>query len=172
MYKKLFSEIDALSEKYLDILEDICNIESPTSHKAGVDAVGDYCIAVAERLGFSAERFAEQISGNAVLITMNPKAPKAPITLSAHMDTVHPIGSFGEPAVKRECDIMHGPGVMDCKGGVAAAMLAMEALLRCGFEERPVKLFLQSDEENSSKTSDKRTIKKMCECAAESWGNM
>ena len=172
MHKKLFCEIDRLSDKYLDILEDICNIESPTKHKEGVDAVGNYCVRLAEQRGWLVERFSEQISGDAILITMNPEAQSAPITLSAHMDTVHAVGAFGTPAVKREGDKMCGPGVMDCKGGIAAAMLAMEALENLGFNQRPIKLFLQSDEENSSITSDKRTIKRMCESAEGSAGFM
>ena len=51
---------------------------------------------------------------------------------------------------------MYGPGVMDCKGGIVAAIMAMEALEKCGFTERPVQLLLQSDEENGSATSNKK----------------
>ena len=32
--------IDRLYDKYLSVWEDICNIESPTADKRGVDAVG------------------------------------------------------------------------------------------------------------------------------------
>ena len=38
----VLEKIDELNEKYLDILEEVCNIESPTNFKEGVDAVGDY----------------------------------------------------------------------------------------------------------------------------------
>lgn len=162
---RLFSEIDELSDEYLDILEDICNIESPTSYKAGVDAVCDYCVSLAEKKGWSTEIFPWDISGNTALITMNPDAKGKPITLSAHMDTVHPVGLFGSPAVRRDGENMYGPGVMDCKGGIAAALLAMDALERCGFTSRPVRLYLQSDEENSSMTSGKATVRQMCRAA-------
>lgn len=170
MYKHLFEIIDTLSEKYTDLLEDICNIESPTSYKAGVDAVGEYCVRFAEERGWEIKRFPEKISGDTFLITMNPYANGAPVTLSAHMDTVHSVGLFGTPAVRRDNEKMYGPGVMDCKGGIAAALLAMEALEKCGFKGRPIKLFLQSDEENSSATSGKNTVKNMCECAKGSVG--
>ena len=39
---KIFSEIDALNAKYINCWEDICNIESPTSYKEGVDQCGRY----------------------------------------------------------------------------------------------------------------------------------
>ncbi len=165
MNKKLFAEIDKLSGKYLDILEDICNIESPTNYKPGVDAVGKYCADIAKDLSFDIELFHHEISGDTVLITMNKSAEGAPVVLSAHIDTVHPLGAFGTPPVRRDGENMYGPGVMDCKGGAAAALLAMHALKNIGFADRPVKLFLQSDEENSSVTSDKKTVKEMCKTA-------
>jgi glutamate carboxypeptidase len=165
MYKSYFSEIDKLQGKYADFLEDICNIESPTSYKAGVDSVLDYCLKYARGEGYKTEVFSHEISGDVALITMNPGAKGEPILLSAHMDTVHPVGSFGTPAVRRDGENMYGPGVLDCKGGIAAAFLAMKALCECGYTSRPVKLFLQSDEENSSITSDKKTISQMVECS-------
>ncbi len=165
MYNKLLFEIDGLSAKYLDILEDLCNIESPTSCKTGVDKVGVFCVNIAKEHGWKVEVFPHEISGDTILITMNPESDGKPIVLSAHMDTVHPIGCFGTPAVRRDGENMYGPGVMDCKGGIAAALLAMNSLENIGFKERQVKLFLQSDEENSSTTSDKKTIEEMCSAA-------
>lgn len=165
MHNACFIKIDALQEKYADFLEDVCNIESPTSYKAGVDSVLDYCLKYARGEGYKAEVFSQEVSGDAALITMNPDAKGEPIVLSAHMDTVHPVGSFGNPAVKRDGENMYGPGVMDCKGGIAAAFLAMKALCEAGFSSRPVKLFLQSDEENSSITSGKKTVSQMVECS-------
>jgi len=75
---------------------------------------------------------------------------------------VHPVGSFGTPAVRRDEKRMYGPGVMDCKGGVVAAFMAMDALEQCGFSSRPVRLILQTDEETGSRTSKKQTIAYLC----------
>lgn len=163
--EKLFSEIDKLENEYLDILEDVCNIESPTNNKTGVDAVGQYFIDIAEKLGFDIEVSKQQISGDAICITMNQNADSAPVCASAHIDTVHPVGLFGNPPVKRDDKNMYGPGVMDCKGGAVAALCAMHALKNIGFASRPIKLILQSDEENSSATSDKKTVQFMCDKA-------
>ncbi|MCQ2412100.1 MAG: M20/M25/M40 family metallo-hydrolase [Sphaerochaetaceae bacterium] len=162
---KLNFLIDSLYPHYVKVWEDLCNIESPTSYKAGVDAVGLYCIAIAKNHGWQVEVHKEPVSGNAVCITMNPEAKGSPIALSGHMDTVHPLGSFGSPAVRIEGNVMYGPGVTDCKGGIVACLLAMEALSKSGFDKRPVMLLLQSDEENSSYTSEKRTIGWICEKA-------
>ncbi|MBQ9784465.1 MAG: M20/M25/M40 family metallo-hydrolase [Clostridia bacterium] len=161
----LFDAIDALNDKYIAFWTDVCLLESPTENKAAVDAVGAYFIARAREMGWDVEVFEHPLSGNCVTITMNPDAPLPPIALSGHMDTVHPIGLFGTPAVRREGNMLYGPGVTDCKGGTVASFMAMEALQSCGFTERPVKLILQSDEEGGSRMSEKATVAYMARAA-------
>jgi len=157
-HQALFAAVEQLEEKYIKAWEEICNIESPTTFKAGVDAVGDYCIAIAKEHGWKVERGHEEVSGDPICITMNADSTEQAICLSGHMDTVHPVGSFGTPAVKMDETWIYGPGTRDCKGGIVAAFMIMEALQMCGYTKRPIKLILQSDEENSSATSQKRTV--------------
>lgn len=164
----IFEEIDKLNRKYIPMWEEVCNIESPTEYKPGTDAVGRYFAALAEELGWQVEIFPQELVGDVVCITMNPTASGQPVTLSGHMDTVHPIGSFGSPAVTFDEEKIYGPGVTDCKGGIVSAFLAMEALANCGFDKRPVRLLLQSDEENGSNLSNKATINYLCQKAADS----
>ena len=163
--EKLFEVIDSLSDEYLDFLEDVCNIESQTIDKEGVDKVGAYFAEKAKQHGWKVEVVPTQGSGDVVCITLKPDAAGAPVTFSGHMDTVHPKGLFGYPPVRRDWEKMYGPGVEDCKGGCVAGFQALDALDRIGFKERPVMLILQSDEENSSKTSGGTTIRWICEKA-------
>ena len=163
--KKLFKTIDSLKDEYIKFLTEICTIESPTEYKEGVDRVGEYFIYKAKEKGWHIEVQEQKVSGNAICITMNPEAEGKPVCLSGHMDTVHPVGSFGNPPVRAEVDKIYGPGVIDCKGGITASFFAMDALERCGFKSRPVKLILQSDEENSSRNSNKTTVDFMYEKA-------
>ena len=164
MIKKLFEIIDKLTPKYLKFWEDICNMETPTMDKPRIDAFGEFFIEIAKEKGFKYEVF-ESVTGNVVTLTMNPNAKKPPICLSAHMDTVHPVGSLGNPAVKIVGDKIYGPGVTDCKGGFAVSMLAIEALKEIDFQDRPVMLILQSDEEAGSRPINKPTINYICEKA-------
>ena len=165
MYREYFKKIDELNEKYIKIWQDVCNLESPTENKSGVDAVGAYIKELALEKGWKVETFSQDVSGDVVAITMNPQSSEAPIVLSGHMDTVHPIGSFGSPATKIDGEKIFGPAVCDCKGGIVASLLAMDALKECNFTPRPIMLLLQSDEENGSKFSNKATIKYICEKA-------
>ena len=164
-YKALFDEIQKLNQEYTDLWETVCNIESPTDCKAGVDAVGKCFGALAESHGWQVEDLPQPVAGDAWCITMNPDAPGRPIVLSGHMDTVHPIGSFGDPPVHRDAEKIYGPGVLDCKGGIVAAMLTMHALENLGYASRPIRLLLQSDEEMSSGPSKRATINYICEKA-------
>ena len=163
--EKLFQIIDELNESYIDIWEDVCNIESQTADKAGVDEVGKYFIRLAEKHGWKIEVVPMERAGDAVCITMNPDAEGAPISLSGHLDTVHPKGLFGYPPVKREEEKIIGPGVVDCKGGVVAGFMAMDALERIGYTDRPIQMLLQTDEEVGSRLSERRTINYICEKA-------
>lgn len=161
----LIQKLDELFEPYLDVWEDVCNIESPTDFKEGVDAVGRYFAEKGREFGWKVEILPQAVSGDVVILTMNPDAPGQPIALSGHIDTVHPVGSFGTPAVHRDSTKIYGPGVIDCKGGAVAALYAMDALRQCGFTDRPVMLLLQSDEEKGSAPSGYSTIRSICEKA-------
>ncbi len=163
--EKLFQTIESSNDEYLEFLSDICNIESPTDFKEGVDRVGKYIADKAAKKGWLVEWQKQEISGDALCITMNAETKSAPVCLSGHMDTVHPVGLFGTPAVRKDENKIYGPGTSDCKGGIVAAFMAMAALDTVGFNTRPVKLILQSDEETNSNGSNKTTVQYMCECA-------
>lgn len=165
MMNAIFREIDKLNDTYVDVWEDVCNLESPSKDKAAVDRVGDYFQALAKKFGWKIEVHEQEQFGNVVVVTMNPDAAGTPIALSGHMDTVHPIGSFGTPAVRRDGDKLYGPGAIDCKGGVVAGFLAMNALENCGYKDRPVMMLLQSNEEIGSGLKNKATIQYICEKA-------
>ena len=161
----VFEEIDALFPTYLSFLEEVCNIESPTDYKPGVDATAEAFLRIARERGWETEVLEEPVAGNVACITLNPGAKGAPICLSGHLDTVHPVGMFPTPAVRIEGDKIYGPGTSDCKGGAVAALLAMDALDRSGYCVRPVRLLLQTDEERGSRPSQRRTINYICEKA-------
>jgi len=168
--QEIFDKLYSLENEYIDFLVDICNIESPSDYKKGVDAVGEYICEKARKLGWKVEIQEQKVSGNCICITMNPEIDAKPIVFSGHMDTVHPLGLFGEPPVKQDEDKIYGPGVLDCKGGIVAAFFAMRVLSDCGFKGRPIKLILQSDEEVGSVTSNKTTVSYMAEKAKDCIG--
>jgi len=165
---KLFDIIENLNQEFINFWIDVSNIESPTDYKTGVDSASKLFIDYAKNENWDIEISEYKNAGNCVCITMNSDSNEKPITLSGHLDTVHPLGSFGNPPVRIDGDCIYGPGVMDCKGGTVAALYAMTALKKYGFKKRPIKLLLQTDEESNSKHSNKETIKYMCKKASDS----
>jgi len=168
--EQLFAKIEELYDFYLDVWEDICNIESPSRYKEGIDRCSAYFVKLAEERGWQVERRAFDEAGDAVCITMNADVDARPVSLSGHLDTVHPVGSFGTPACHRDETKLYGPGVTDCKGGVVAGFLAMDALAQCGWCGRPVQLILQTDEEVGSRLSKRGTIEFMAEKSRDAVG--
>ena len=165
MNTELCNLIDSLTKQYYQVWEDLCNLESPSAYKEGVDAVGNYCIRIAEKRGWQVDVCRQEVSGNAVCITLNPGASAAPLAISGHMDTVHPVGSFGTPTVWKDDEKIYGPGALDCKSGVVLGLFLLDVLDRLGYTKRPVKLLLQSDEEVGSRPSKKATIDWICQQA-------
>ena len=165
MNAPLYTLIDNLAEEYYKIWEDLCNLESPSACKEGVDAVGNYCIALAENKGWKVDVCQQTVAGNAVCITLNPEVDTAPLAISGHMDTVHPVGSFGTPTVWRDDEKIYGPGALDCKSGVVLGLFLLDVLDRMDYRKHPVKLLLQSDEEVGSRLSQKATIGWICQQA-------
>ena len=158
--------IEQMSDRYTDIWEELCLIESPTGCKEGVDAAGRYLADIARQRGWAVDELPHPVAGNALCFTLNPESTAAAVVFSGHIDTVHPVGSFGYPPVRRDGERIYGPGVTDCKGGVVAGLLAMDALAQCGFTDRPVKLIVQTDEETNSHQSNKETVAFMLRHAA------
>jgi glutamate carboxypeptidase len=161
----VFSRIDELTKEYTDLWIELCELESPSDDKAGVDAVGARFLSLARERGWRTEVMEHAVAGNAICLTLFPNAVGKPVVFSGHMDTVHPRGLFGSPAVRMDEERIYGPGVCDCKGGLVAALLAAVSLEDVGFDGRPIRVILQSDEEVSSILSGQQTLAFMAEHA-------
>ena len=141
MQAEVFNLIDQKQKKYFELLEKICNIESNSADFEGVRAVNDALCDYAQGLGFAVRKQEYAGAGATAVISMNEDSDQKPLMFSGHMDTVYQKGSFGYPPVRAEGDMIYGPGVSDCKGGIIVALLAMDALHQAGFTARPIRLF-------------------------------
>ncbi len=156
--KSIFEWVDARLEEYTELLQNIVCLESYTPDKPAVDAVGDYLARFAVAHGFQTRIQHFPKAGNGLIITMNPGAPLPPVGFTGHMDTVFPPGTFPKPVFRIENGNFYGPGVTDMKGGIVVALLAMQALMDCGYADREVRLILIGDEEMSESLSGQEGI--------------
>ncbi len=143
-----FQTIEAEKDKYIDFLCDICAFEANARDKQTIDEMIDFISEYATKEGFSVERTKMEVCGDFLCIDLNPGAEKGCVLLS-HTDTVHKKGAFGENPVTRLDDRIIAPGAIDCKGGIAIALLMMKVLLLCGYTKH-IRLLLTSDEEISN----------------------
>lgn len=148
MPKELFDLIDKKTEEYTIFLKDICSYEARAFDKDELDKMVDFIEEYAISKGLSVRRTPFEKCGDFLTIDINEGNEKGNMFL-AHMDTVHNKGVFGYPCVKIENEKMTGPGTIDCKGGIAIALLAMEALKKCKYQKH-TRLILTSDEEISN----------------------
>ena len=145
---EIFKIIEENQQKYIDFLSQICSFEARAYDKQTIDQLVDHISAFATAEGLQVTRTPMEKCGDFLTIEINPGCEKAGLFM-AHMDTVFDKGVFGEPPVRRDETRMYGPGVIDCKGGIAISLLCMKALLERGFEKH-VRLILTSDEEISN----------------------
>ena len=72
---------------------------------------------------------------------------KQPVLFMGHMDTVFSKGTVAKRPFTIKEDKAYGPGVLDMKGGIVAALFAIKALNSAGYDKRPLKMILAGDEE-------------------------
>ncbi len=154
--EKIFDYIEKNKEKYLSFWIDICNLEGVAEDKTAIDALVDKIEIFARGLDIFVERVPFDTCGDFLIVDTKHTAESG-VCFLAHMDTVHQKGAFGYPPVKREGDKLIGPGVIDCKGGIPIALLAMKALAENGYDKN-CRLLLTSDEEISNRLGGEREM--------------
>ena len=150
----LFETIDDLAEEYTDLWIRLCSFETRSDDFHALNEQSDYIEEYARTHGLSVNRTSYPAAGDSLVLTLPGEAAegkgssKGPVAILGHMDTVHEKGAFGTPVVRREGNMLYGPGVCDMKGGVTVALLAMEGLRRTGLPHPELRLILNPDEES------------------------
>ena len=143
-------------EEILEGILDWVEAESPTTDKDAVNKVATKVEGLYEGLGLAIERtpgrdgFGDIIRAR----TENATGEKGILVLS-HIDTVHPIGVKDDALkIRREGDVVYGPGIYDMKAGAYLPYYAYRHLQRLGRETKlPVTFLYVSEEEVGSPIS-------------------
>ena len=142
------------SDRVLADIEAITRIESPTSHRAGVNRVLDVITGWFAGTGVVIERFktGDDRFGDMLRVACDPGRDEPGILVLSHLDTVHPLGTLeGALPLRREADKVFGPGIYDMKGGLAIAVAAFRQLVRNRAARRlPLTFLFNPDEEVGS----------------------
>jgi glutamate carboxypeptidase len=150
-------------------LASFVSIPTGHNHAPGLDTFRALLIARLEALGATPEYFpgeprpawldepgaSSKHTPAPTVVCRAPISGKPRILLAGHIDTVFdPRGSFQAMTIAPDGKRAIGPGVVDMKGGILVALVALEALKAAGI---PLSwsFLLNSDEETGSYASDK-----------------
>lgn len=145
--QRVFQFIDEHRDEMLALWQELVNLESGSRYKPGIDAVADRIQQVLASQGAVTRIIEMEQAGNLLIGEIGADRKDQKVLFLGHMDTVFPEGTVADrPFTIRE-GVAYGPGVLDMKGGIVAALYAMKALQAAHYNVRPLKMILAGDEE-------------------------
>ena len=142
-----FQFIDDHRQDMLALWQELVNTESGSADKPGIDAVAARIKQVLDQAGGVSKTVEMAKAGNMLVGEIGTGRGTAPVLFMGHMDTVFSTGTVAKRPFTITDGTAYGPGVLDMKGGIVAALFAMQALQAAGYDTRPLKMILAGDEE-------------------------
>jgi glutamate carboxypeptidase len=153
--KEILKYLQGRQEDMVGLVRRMTESESPSDVPGAQLEIREIIAAEFEQLDFHVHRIPGHTSGGMIHARPATRQAGQPAQLMlGHYDTVWPVGTLADMPFEHAEDIVRGPGVYDMKGGIAQAVLALEALRH--FDVQPAvtpHLFLNSDEEIGSRES-------------------
>lgn len=153
MKKKIIDSIDKHRTGMIGLLKDLVLVQSGSANKAGVDRVGRIIASKLAELPLTVRVERQESLGDILVASTERAGEQGNILLIGHMDTIFPADSpfAGWREDKKN---VYGPGVIDMKGGLVAAIYALQGLFEAGLLQRmPLRIIFNSDEEIGSPAS-------------------
>ena len=143
---------ESAKDDLLACLEEAVKIESPTLSKPDVVRMARFFAARLREQGGRVQVLNHATAGSSVVAEFWGEMRHAkPLLLLGHLDTVWEVGTLRRMPFRVRGGRAYGPGIYDMKSGIVCGLWAIRALRAIGVESvRPVRFFLNSDEETSS----------------------
>ena len=144
--------------RMLELLEQLCSVDSGTGNEAGNRQVIELLRPVLEELGAQVEEVPELGLGVHLAVSLAPEHQKSKgkLLLVAHLDTVFGPGMASEHPFHIEGDWAWGLGAGDCKSGVLIALFGALILKKAGLlPPWELKFLFTCDEETGSQSGQK-----------------
>ncbi|MBT8040344.1 MAG: M20 family metallopeptidase [Xanthomonadales bacterium] len=152
---ELLAYLASREEHLVDLLQRLSAAESPSDVPSAQKEVREIIATELENRAFAVKRVPGRKSGG--MLHARPARRThggAAQLILGHFDTVWPLGTLESMPFEREGDRVRGPGVYDMKGGVAQALLSLDAIRHFGLQPSVTPhLFFNSDEEIGSRES-------------------
>ena len=139
----------------ISLLQELVEIESPSTDKAAVDRLGKRILRELHTLGGAVEILPQEQVGDMILCRWG--AGPDGILVLCHLDTVFDLGTLARRPFRAAADRLEGPGVQDMKSGIAMLLSVLRLLKIHGeWPKRPLTVLFTSDEETGSLASRAR----------------
>ncbi len=151
-YTQVVHSVESATEALpaiLDLLRVLVATETPTGERAALAAAGELLRA---QLPTRGDITVHELPGFGPMLRCVQPGTGPHVLLLAHLDTVHPIGSWPR-AWEVRGERVYGPGVYDTKAGAVLAVWALRLLAEAGRAHATVELLLTPDEEVGSPCS-------------------
>ncbi|EAX48780.1 peptidase dimerisation domain protein [Thermosinus carboxydivorans Nor1] len=145
---KILDAIAAKEQTMLRFLESLVNIDSGIDNPEGIDQVARLVGGKLAELGFAVEYLEYPGACTHVLARKKGTGDKQ-VMIMGHMDTVFPKGTAAARPFTVKDGKAYGPGVLDMKGGITAALFALEAMYEHGWNDKNITVFFCGDEETA-----------------------
>ena len=151
--KQLLSYLQQESPSALQFLENMVNMESPSTDKALVDRFARFVGSQFEAIGGVVDYVPTERFGDHLRVRFTGKSTDR-ILLLGHTDTVFPAGEVAKRPFQIKDGKATGPGVFDMKAGILLMWSAMRAVMQSNQAlAHSITVLLTSDEEVGSTTS-------------------
>ena len=153
--KKAFEFIGKEEKTMQKLWFDLCRIESHSLDRDGINKAVEHLEKNLKSYGMTTKVFDYGCGGNSITAYFDNGSKELESIIIGHLDTVHKKGSFGEDIIKvdEENDMIYGPGVLDCKGGVVVGAFVARTLNHIGYD-KVIKLAYSGDEEVGHQPTD------------------
>ena len=137
------------------LLAEVVNIDSGSSDKAGVDAVGERFRRFLAEHGVETAAISRETCGDILKATLAGRNPvgRATVLLMGHCDTVFGKGEAARRPFTVVGNRAYGPGVADMKAGLVMNSFLLVAFQHFGCLDAPLVALYTSDEEVGSAQS-------------------
>ncbi|VBB06607.1 peptidase m20 [Lucifera butyrica] len=145
--QKAFQYVDDHCAEMVSLWKEVVTMEGGPHEKEGINQVAARFKKILDGEGATFRTIEFETAGSMLIGEIGKNHSKPGVIFMGHMDTAIPAGAIAERPFTIENGKAYGPGVLDMKGGIVAALYAIKALKSIGYDSRSIKVLLAGDEE-------------------------
>lgn len=145
--QEAFQFVDDHREEMVSLWKEVVTMEGGPHEKEGINKVAARFKKILDGEGAASRTIEFEKAGSMLIGEIGENHSKPGIIFLGHMDTAIAAGAIAERPFTIKDGKAYGPGVLDMKGGIVAALYAVKALKSIGYDSRSIKVLLAGDEE-------------------------